>query len=159
MTLGQKRNLIRNKNAVNAVISNLILISAVIVVGFAVLGWAQTQSTQYQKTQAGIINQDISQLQERLSFEYISYNGSTLKVYIMNSGTNNNVTVSRLQIDTNLPMITVDKLYLTNGTIVSGLKIGQDGYFTANTILTQGTTYSIKIITSRGSSFVTNFAY
>ena len=158
MKLGQKRNLIRNKHAVNAVISNLILISAVIVVGFAVIGWAQYQSTQYQQTQTSLINKDINQLQERLSFEYISYNGSTLKVYIMNPGTNNNVNVTSIQIGTN-PPITVNNLYLTNGTIVSGLKIGQDGYFTVNTSLTSGTTYSIKIITSRGSSFVTNFGY
>jgi hypothetical protein len=76
----------------------------------------------------------------------------------MNSGIINNVNVTSVQIGNN-PAISINNLYRLNGTPVSGLNIGQDGYFTVNTSLSQGTNYSIKIITSRGSSFVTNFAY
>ena len=158
MSFPPLRMLVKNRRAVNAVVSNLILVAAVIVVGFAVLAWEQNQSAQYQQTQSGKITQDMNQLQERLSFEYISYNGTSLLVYIMNSGTNNNVNVTSIQLGNYSP-ITVNNLYRINGTRVNGLNIGQDGYFTASTSLTQGTNYLIKIITSRGSNFVTNFAY
>jgi hypothetical protein len=54
--------LVKNRRAVNAVMSNLILVAAVIVVGFAVLAWEQNQSAQYQQTQSAIINKDVNQL-------------------------------------------------------------------------------------------------
>ena len=149
----------KNKRAVSAVLSNLILIAAVIVVGLAVIAWGQIQTAQYQQTQSRVINNDINQLQERLSFEFISYDGTTLKVNILNSGTNNNINVTSIKIDNN-PSLPIDNLYLLNGTQVSNLNIGQDGYFTANLTpnLTHGT-YQIKITTNRGSNFATNFVY
>jgi hypothetical protein len=149
--------LIRNKRAVNAVISNMILIAAVVVVGFAVLAWAQTQSSQYQQAQTGIVNKDINQLQERLSFEYIAYSDGTLTVYIMNTGSIGNVNVTSVQIGSDTPAA-ISNLYTLSGTQVSSLNTGQDGYFTVPKSLTQGTNYSIKVITSRGSSFVSTFA-
>lgn len=148
-----------NKRAVSAVLSNLILIAAVIVVGFAVIAWGQNQALQYQQTQSHIINQDINQLQERLSFEYISYDGTTLKVNILNSGTNNNINITNIKVANN-PSSAVNNLYLLNGTQVNGLNIGQDGYFTTQLTpsLTHGT-YTIKITTNRGSNFATDFIY
>jgi hypothetical protein len=150
--------LAKNRKAVNAVIANIILVAAVIVVGFATLGWVQSQSTQYQQIQTGVVNRDVSQLQERLSFEYVSYNSHTLTVYLLNSGTSNNVNVTSVQIGSSAPL-SVTNLYLLNGTSVKSLTTGQDGYFTVSGVtLNQGTTYTIRVITSRGSTFVTNFA-
>ncbi len=157
----------KNRTAVSAVVSNIILIAAVIVVGMATLAWTQSQSADYQKTQTGVVNQDISQLQERISFEYISYSSPTLTVYVLNSGTINNVNVTSIQISSNISNsstpISVNNLYLLNGASVKSLNIGQDGYFKVsvpNGVIIPGTnaTNTIKVITSRGSSFVTNFA-
>lgn len=148
----------KNKTGVSAVISNIILIAAVIVVGMATLAWVQSQSADYQKTQTGVVNQDVSQLQERLSFEYVSYGNPTLTVYVLNSGTINGLNVTSIQVGAN-PPVSVTNLHLLDGTSVKSLNIGQDGYFTANIgTLNPGTTYTIKVITSRGSSFVSNYA-
>ncbi len=148
----------KNKTGVSAVISNIILVAAVIVVGLATLGWVQSQSSQYQQTQTGVVNKDVSQLQERLTFEYIAYSNPTLTVYVLNSGTINGLNVTSVKVGNNAP-VTVTNLHLLNGTSVSSLNTGQDGYFTTSVgTLSAGTTYTIKVITSRGSSFVTNFA-
>ena len=149
----------KNRRAVSVVLSNLILVAAVIVVGFSVIAWEQSQAIQYQQTLSGIINNDMNQLQERLSFEFISYNGTTLKVNIINSGTNNNINVTSIKVGNN-PSLIVDNLYLLDGTQVNGLSVGQDGYFIVNLSpsLTHGT-YSIEITTSRRSNFATSFVY
>lgn len=153
------RRIRTNKKAVSAVLSNLILIAAVIVVGFAVVAWGQNQAVQYQQTQSRVINDDINQLQERLSFEYISYDGTVLKVNILNSGTNNNINVTSIKVGNN-PSLTVNNLYFLNGTQVNGLNVGQDGYFTVDfTPSLDHGTYTIKITTNRGSDFAADFVY
>ena len=158
MSFPPLRMLVKNRRAVSAVVSNLILVAAVIVVGFAVLAWEQNQSATYQQNQSATINDNINQIQERLSFEYVNYNGTSLNVYIINSGTIDNVNVSSIQIGNNPQPIAVTKLFCINGTQVNGLKIGQDGYFSVRTSLPSGTNF-INITTSRGSNFVTNFEY
>ena len=78
------RKLIMNRRAISAVLSNMILIAAVVMVGFTALIWSQNQASDYQKQYGAAINADMIQLKERISLEYATYNGGTLKIYLMN---------------------------------------------------------------------------
>lgn len=154
------RKLIRNRRAINAVISNLILITAVLVVGFAVLFWSQAQAADYQKAQTGLITQDINQLQEKISLEYSNYNSGTSKFYLLNSGSVNvtiqNVYLSSIQNPVSFTLKTfsgsdVPSMALN---ITSGQR---EGYIQVSQALPSGI-HTVTIVTTRGSTFVYDFA-
>ena len=151
----------KSKRAVSAVIANLILIAAVIAVGFAALVWAQSQSSNYNSQYGGIITSDTNQLQERIVFEYIYYNNTNnnLTVYLMNSGTIGNVNVTTVYVN-NTSNSTIALRLLIGGASISSLNATQEGYFSISPFpsLALGTNYSIKIVTRRGSTFVATFA-
>jgi hypothetical protein len=155
--------LLKSRRAVSAVISNMILIGAVIAVGFAVLGWTYSASNSY-VTQYGTSMRSASEeLMESLSFEYVFYNNSArnLTVYVMNCGKIGNVSVvaayvSNTSWSANSYSINI---YLLNKTAASVLDIGQEGYFTWPSITLQtGNSYTVKILTWRCSSFEGTFA-
>ncbi len=150
----------KNRRGISAVISNLILIAAVIAVGFTVLVWSQTQSSNYTNLYGNAIRSDTDQLRERLAFEYIHYSNSTVTVYLMNSGTIGNVSVASVYV--NNASYASPPLHLLNKTPVISLNITQEGYFTvaipSSAALAPGINYPITVITGRGSSFVATFA-
>ena len=78
--------LLRGRRAVNVVISNVILVGAVIAVSFVVLFWAQYRSSAYNDEYSEAMNADIAKLKERLAFEYVFYDDDEceLRVYLMN---------------------------------------------------------------------------
>ena len=144
--------LITNRRAINAVLSNIILIGAVIVVGFAVVSWSQYQSSSYQTQYTGDVNASIEQLQERIVFEYVVKVDSThLKVYLLNCGLQN---------------VTINKVYVNSGagtaidlhpldaesTTVSSLNVGEEAFFWVP--LSGSSPYLVKIVTGSGSTFV-----
>ena len=151
-------NLFKNRRGVSAVISNLILIAAVIAVGFVVLAWSQTQSSNYTNMYGNAIKSDTDQLRERLAFEYIHYDSTGLKVYLMNSGTIGDVSIASVYIG-NVSYAS-PSLFLLNDTPTSSLNATQEGYFSISIspALAPGTNYPITIVTGRGSSFVATFA-
>jgi len=153
--------LLKSRRAVSAVISNLILIAAVIVVGFAVLAWAQSQSSNYNNQYSSVISSDTNQLRERMVFEYIYYDNAhnNLTVYLMNFGTIDNVNVTTVYVN-NTPNSTIALRLLSSGASISSLNATQEGYFSISPSpsLVPGTNCPIKIITARGSSFVGTFA-
>jgi predicted PurR-regulated permease PerM len=155
------KNLLKSRRAVSAVISNLILIAAVIVVGFAVIAWAQSTSSSYNQHYSSAINSDINQLQERIVFEYIHYDNAknNLTVYLMNSGTISNVMIATVYVN-NTPNSTIALRLLSSGAPISSLNATIEGYFSIIPYpsLASATSYSIKIITGRGSSFVGTFS-
>lgn len=152
---------LKNRQAISPVISNLILIAAVIAVGFSVLAWAQSQSSIYNQQYSGVIGSNINQLQESIVFEYIHYHSATnnLTVYLMNSGTIGNVGVATVYVNNN-PNSTIALRLLSTGVSISSLNATQEGYFSISPSpsLSSGTDYSIRIITNRGSAFVGTFA-
>lgn len=160
--------LFKDKRAVDAVVSNVILVGAVIVVGFAALLWAQNQSSSYTRQYSQDVSANINKLKERVVFEYIYYNSTSspknLKVFLMNCGTANGTTVQTAYVS-----------YANNGTLIStfssvtlrsldgssqlpnGIDVGQEGSFTVSTTLVVGTSYSVKILTGRESTFAGTF--
>ncbi len=88
----------RNRRGVSAVVSNLILIAAVITLGLVALGFARSTSIGYQTDYARSVGEDISKLKESLTFEYVHHAGNSLEAYVLNSGTTN-VTIAGVSVN------------------------------------------------------------
>ncbi len=146
--------LIKSRRALNAVLSNIILIAAVIVVGFVVVSWSQYQSSTYQTQYTGDVNASIEQLQEKIVFEYVVKVDSThLKVYLLNCGLQN---------------VTINKVYVNSGagtavdlhplgdesTTVPSIDVGEEAFFWIEIPLSEPSPYLVKIVTESGSTFV-----
>lgn len=151
--------LLLRKRAVTPVISSVILTSAVVAVSFVVLSWTQYRSSAYNEQYGDAMDADIAQLKERLTFEYVFYDNDTkkLQVYLMNCGTIDNVTIQTVYIkDTTGALIQVNSsIPLTNfngDQIVDDLDIGKECKFILSVILVPDT-YSVRVVTGRGSTF------
>jgi len=161
MNLKKVRKLLHERCAISAVISNVILAGAVITVSFVVLFWAQYRSSAYNEQYSEAVNADIAKLKERLAFEYVFYDKANLTVYLLNCGTIDNVTVQTVYI-----------YFSSNGTLVKvfssptlkqfndaqiadqDLDEGEEGYFVLSPLsLETGVSYSVRVITGRGSKF------
>lgn len=157
----------QNRWAISAVISNVILVGAVIAVSFVVLFWAQYRSSAYNQQYSEAMNSDIARLKERLTFEYVFYDedDDTISVYLMNCGTINDTTVKTVYVATSIGSVievfSNPTLLHFNGNEISDqdLDIGEEGYFVLSSLdsLVAGTTYLVRVITGRGSSFDQSF--
>ena len=145
--------LIRNRRAINAVISNIILIGAVIVVGFAALSWSQYQSSTYQTQYTSDVNANIGQLQEKIVFEYIvKVDSSNLRVYLLNCGPWQNVTIKEVSVNGQRNSTAIILQSLGAETPVPSLNVGEQAFFTVPA--SGSSTIIVKIVTVRGSTFV-----
>ena len=88
----------KNRHGVSAVISNLILIGAVLTMGLVALAYARSTSIDYQTNYAKTVDSGITKLNESLVFEYAIYGTNNLAVYVMNSGSVD-VTISSVSIN------------------------------------------------------------
>jgi hypothetical protein len=104
-----------NKRAVSAVVSNLILIAAVITVGIVVLAFARSNAINYQADYAQTMNNDIGKLKESIVFEYADYRTNQLSVYVMTSGSTN-VTIDSVFINNSPVSLSSVKIYRMNDT-------------------------------------------
>jgi len=162
LNLRRVRKRVDGKRAVSVAISSVILTAAVIAVSFVVLFWAQYRSSAYNEQYSEAMNSDITKLKERLTFEYIFYNSSesNLIVYLMNWGRVDNVTVQTVFVGNTTWFTTFSNIDLKflNGTSAQDLDIGEEGYFLLylpNLVLRKS--YSVRVITGRGSVFESTF--
>ncbi len=155
------RRLISDKRGVNAIISSVMLCSAVIALGFIVFAYTQHQAVEANIRYAYNTSDNIAKIQEKLAFEHIYFNSSLneLTVFLINCGKSDDVVLDRAY-------LTSDSLYqsfenielkLLNGTVSQGLDAQKEGFFQLSTDLTEDTSYSIRIVTTRGRYFVTTF--
>jgi len=165
MDLKKVWKLLHERRAVSTVVSNVILTGAVIAVSFVVLFWAQYRSSAYNAQYSEAMNADIARLKERLAFEYVFYSGDNLTVYLMNCGTIDNVTVKTVYVSTSTgELINVTSsvtLMHFNGTQIADkdLDRGEEGCFMLSSLnLLTSTSYSVRIVTGRGSTFDHTFA-
>jgi predicted PurR-regulated permease PerM len=169
MSLRKVWKLLRERRAISVAISNVILAGAVIVVGFVVLFWGQSQSNAYNNAYSQTMNSDIASLQEKLTFENVFYNSSAqaVSVYLLNSGKINNVTIKAVSVTvmnaTTSTYVPLSKFVLNffNGTPMTKphLDMKQEGclvLYLAGSLKT-GTLYSVRITTGRGSSFESTY--
>jgi len=159
-------NLLRNRRGISPVISNIILVAAVIVAGFAVLAWTLFTSSSYVDQYGSTVNSDINKLRERVAFEYIFYNNTatpkSLSVYIMNFGQVGQVNVTTAYVSNSSWLATFPspQLRFLNATQTSYLNAGQEGYFVlslGSITLKTNSSYTVKIVTWRGSIFESTF--
>ncbi|MFP3984952.1 MAG: hypothetical protein ACLFU9_03165 [Candidatus Bathyarchaeia archaeon] len=152
--------LFRNKRALSAAISNVILTGAVIAISFVVLVWAQNRSDSYNTQYGDAISADIAKLKERLAFEHVFYSSgnSELWIYLINCGTINEVSIQAVYVRNAtwyrmFSQSEFDLKYL-NQTSTQSLNIGEGGYLVLSQIsLVSGRSYSVRIVTGRGSNF------
>lgn len=149
------RMLVKNRKAINAVISNIILMGAVIVVGMVTLFWSQSQSASYQAQYSGLVNDNVNQVQEKIVFEFVGNctdQPDTLNVYLLNSGTVGDVTIKYASVNAvgNTTKIDLHPLGDKSSTITS-LGAGGEGFFSIHT--SGSSPYIVKIMTGRGSIF------
>jgi len=160
MSLRKVWKLLHGRRAVSAVVSNVILVGAVIAVSFVVLAWTQYRSSAYNEQYSEAMDADIARLKERLAFEYVFYSGGNLTVYLMNCGTIDNVTIQTVYVKdpTGAPIQVSSSITLMqfNGTQIADkdLDRGEEGYFMLSSLsLSTGASYSLRIVTGRGSTF------
>ncbi len=141
-----------NRRAINAVISNIILIAAVIAVGFAVLIWSQYQSANYQMEYSNEVNGNIAQVQEKIAFQYVANSGGVLKVYLLNYGIQN-VTVQKVFVNgqENSTAIVLHPLG-SELSVVPSINVNSQAFFTIDP--SGSSPYVVTIVTGRGSTFV-----
>jgi FlaG/FlaF family flagellin (archaellin) len=162
MKLRKVAKLFRDRGGVSAVISNVILVGAVIAVGFSVMAWTYSQSSLYQAQYRESVSSDIDKLRERVSFEYVFYNNNSLSVYLMNSGKVGKVNVTTAYVSYSngslLATFSSPQLkFLSTNLNATYLDIGQEGYFVSSITLQPRTVYTVKVVTWRGSSFENTF--
>jgi hypothetical protein len=158
MDLKKVWKLLHERRAVSTVVSSVILTGAVIAVSFVVLFWAQYRSSAYNEQYSEAMNADIARLKERLAFEYVFYNqtGRSLSVYLMNCGTIDNVNITTVYVKNNTwftPFSSIGLKFL-NGISTNDFDIGEEGYFVLSSVsLVAGKSYSVRVVTGRGSTF------
>jgi hypothetical protein len=169
MNLKKARKRLHERCAISAVISNVILAGAVITVSFVVLFWAQYRSSAYNEQYSEAMNADIAKLKERLAFEYVFYDKAkaNLTVYLLNCGTIDNVTVQTVYIyfsgnGTLVKVFSRPTLTYFNDTQTQiadqDLDKGEEGCFVLSSLsLETGVSYSVRVITGRGSTFEYTF--
>ncbi len=182
-----KKSIRFNNRALSPIFATLILIGIVIVFGSAAYYYANNVTTTSTNQLTQQISDSQQSLSERIGFENAIFiasdtsnnpsppSGPTLTVYIINSGSVNNIQLSGVLIyDSNHNLIngnpydivpnTHSAAYsdasfvnINGGNTILPLNIGEQGLFAvklaSGTSLTPGS-YSIQLITKSGSSFV-----
>ncbi len=152
-----------DRRALSPVIASLIMASVVIALSFAVLAWAQFRTSDYVETYGETTDAEIAKLNERLTVEYIFYDGSSgdISIYLLNSGAIGNVTIDtvRVQNDTGYTDGSLSPLKFLNETVITDLDMGDEGYliFTCDTPPLTSGNYFVNIETERGSLFNAGF--
>ncbi len=155
------RLLVKHRRAVSAVVSNLILVAAVIVIGLVALSYARSTSISYQTQYGQNVNSDIDKLKETVAFEYVTYKAGEgkLYVYFMNAGSIGNLNIKTALLSNSSWSSTVQdpQTKYLNGTLTSDFGVAEEGYLALSFPgLTSGS-YTVKLTTGRDSSFASDF--
>lgn len=154
--------LLLDKRAVSAAVSNTILTTVVVTLGFTVLYWTSARSSAFNTEYASVMEGNLARIKEKLVFEYVFYNrsGREVDVYLMNCGTVDDVRLVNVYLSNSSwhqQFSNVDLKFL-NGTSTLGLDVQEEGYFKlASVDLVAETGYSIRLVTGRGRWFDATF--
>lgn len=141
----------------NAVIASAILLGAAVATALMVAFWLETVSSGQTDNASSQVDYTGQKLAERLTFQYVYYNLSDLKVraFVMNVGTANSMTAKNVYIKDMRDISTIGAfsnitLFDLNGNTIpdQNLDRGQQGYFVLSSLnLTSQTAYWVKILT------------
>jgi hypothetical protein len=164
----------QNKRALSPIFATMLLAAIVITCGSIAYYFATNLATSTTNSYVSSLGTSQQSISERVGFENVVYTASspaTLKIFVINYGTANNLQFSAaILYDSNhtivgqpyqgiFPVTPIDGVspspYPNNG-----LNSGNEGYFTITLSkpLSAGSTYTIQLITKSGSSFNYEFS-
>jgi len=154
--------MIFNKKAVSAVVSAVILTGVAISLGFVVLFWGQSMSSDYAKNYGATTDAEIAKLKEKLTVEYIyKLNSTSIRIFMLNSGAINDTKIQSVYVKTSTwSWVTSNppSLKSFDGAPIADLDMGKEGYVDVSPgALTTGSYYSVRIVTGRGSIYEADF--
>lgn len=159
--IGTIRRLFLDRRAISSVLSNVMLASVVLSLGFGMQYWVYWRSMEYNNQYGILVDDSIAKMKEKLVFEHIFYNGSDLTVYLMNCGGIDDTSISSVSLSRGSWSETFYEeeieLRFPDGTQTEELDILEEGYFQLPVDLVDDPSYVILIITGRGKAFVTTF--
>jgi flagellin-like protein len=180
--LKKLRTLLRNRRALSPIFATLLLAVIIIVFGSVAYYYSTNLTNTATNNYVSSLSGSQQAVAERIGFENVVYNSSSpakLTVYIINSGSTNNLQInSTFLYDSNNNIIGV---YTFSGGSISalkpidagapalnsGLNVGKEAYFTItlgkdssgnNLLLSSGSFYTINLITKNGSDFNYEFS-
>jgi len=161
--------LISSKRAVSVALTTMIITAGVIAAGIAVLYWAYSMGNIANNQYSNTVSNNQNAIEESIAFEYATYSiaHNQLKVYVINTGLSNEVTLDRLYLwnSTGQPIGTysIGQLYrISDGSAISSncLEKGEEGYFTISpsSDLSSGY-YTFQVVTGSGRNFDDSFSF
>ena len=172
----------RNRRALSPIFATVLLATMIIVFGSVAYYYSTNLTTNATNNYVSTSSASQQAIAERIGFENVIYNSSSpakLTVYIINSGSTNNLQInSAFLYDSNHNIVGV---YTFSGGSISafnsidsgaptpnsGLNVGKEAYFTItlgkdasgnNILLSSGSFYTINLITKNGSGFNYEFS-
>jgi len=169
--LGELPVFFRNKHGLSPIFATVLLASIIIIFGSIAYYYSNNLTTSATNNYVSTLSNSQQSLSERIGFENVVYVNTTghvsLRVYIINSGSANNLQINSVFLYDANHNIAGDSPYsggsisqisfIDGGAIASNsLNVGQEGYFTIT--LKPGASlpnpsYTIHLITQRGSAF------
>jgi hypothetical protein len=177
-------NWLRNKRALSPIFATVLLATIIIVFGSVAYFYATNLTTTTTNNYSNSLSNSQQAIAERIGYENVIYSSSSpakITVYIINSGGSNNVQINSLFLYDSSHNI-IGAYSVSGGSIsalkpidsalpipasILGLNVGKEAYFTVtlgknssgqNISLTQGSFYTIHLITKSGSAFDYEFA-
>jgi FlaG/FlaF family flagellin (archaellin) len=165
----------RDKRALSPIFATVLLASIIIVFGSVAYYYASNITTTTTNDYVSTLSDSQQAMSERIGFENVVYTSSspaTLKVYILNCGSANNIKINSVFIyDASYNIVGVYSTQISGLTPIDGavpitsnsLNVGQEGYFIVTLVpalvppLTSGSMYTIHLITQSGSYFDYDF--
>ena len=156
------RRLFFDRRGVNVVISNVLMVCAVMSLGFVVFYWTQQRAFEANEEYADATEENIARIREKLVYENMFYNSSenTLTVYLINCGKSDDASFASVYLSNSswYQSFSDIELRFLNGTLVQSLDIDEEGYFKLSVSLVAFyTSYLSRITTGRGRLFATTF--
>jgi hypothetical protein len=174
---GKLRNWRHNKRALSPIFATVLLASIILVFGSVAYYYSANLTNAATNNYVNKVSNSQQSMSERIGFENVVYHSSTspatLTVYMINSGSANNLQVDSVFLYLTASHSLVGQPYqgsvrtsagpifalysIDNGATIqsNSLNIGNEGYFTVplSGALQSGTSYTIHVITQSGSSF------
>jgi archaellum component FlaF (FlaF/FlaG flagellin family) len=159
-----------NKRALSPIFATVLLATIIIIFGSVAYYYATNLTTNATNSYVNTLSNSQQSISERIGFENVVYDqsSSTLKIYIINCGSANNVKIDAVFLyDSSHNIVpespysgsSISAMYPIDGgtpTPIAGLNIGKEAYFTVTMTgpsLTSGSIYTIHLITQSGSYF------
>jgi hypothetical protein len=169
----------RNNRALSPIFATVLLATIIIAFGSVAYYYATNLTASATNSYSDSMSDSQQAVGERICFESVLYNSSSpdsLVIYLINSGLANNVQLNTVFLydsshkiigaysvsDGSISSLKPINLEVPSPTPISGLNVGQEGYFTItlgkdvsgnNITLLPGSFYTIHLITKSGSAF------